>query len=423
MIGVRLYLLPICAEGCTFMPPCESSNGIQEVYVMKSMFLFFALVFGMWSFVVPCKASAETERYAFVTSEGDNNLVVLDLNTEKTVKTLPTGKSPHALAFTKDGKGYVNNRGSKDLTVIDGNTFEVVKTIALPATSIQLALSPDGKTLAVAYKDALKLSFIDTASDNITNTISIGKEPEGAFKGIMMKHPYWSEDGKYVYASDSVNCTIVKVDASTGEIRATIPLPGSNHYLHPSRDGKLLYAVNETTKTGTSITIINTETDKVVKDVPIPLEPGEPGLGHHGAFSRDGKYFFSCNEGGRTVAVMDVASQEVVKTIKAGMGAGHPEMTRDGKFIFVVQHKDNVVTVIDVDKQEVVKDISVGVGKKQAHSGYFTPDGKYFYMVNAEDGVMVKIDVAKMEAASRIPVGKSSMYFGVREGKEFHSTE
>jgi YVTN family beta-propeller protein len=362
-------------------------------------------------------------RFAFVTSEGDNNLSVVDLNTEKVVKTLPTGKTPHALVFTANGKGYVNNRGSKELTVIDGNKFEVAKTIALPAISMLVALSPDGKTLAVVYKDALQVSFIDTATDGISKTIQIGKKPEGVFKGAMMRHPYWSKND-FVYVSDDVNNNIVKIAVKTGDIKATIPLPGPNHYLHPSKDYGLLYAVNEAEKGGkTSVTVIDSGTDKVVKDIPIPLESGEQGALHHGEFTRDGKYFFVCNEGGRTVAVVDTARLEVTKTIRAGLGAGHPAMTKDGKYIFVIQHKDNTVTVIDVEKQEIVKNIFVGTGKKQAHASYFTPGGRFFYMVNAEDNMINKIDTVKMEVVSKIPVGKSPMFFGIREGETFPATE
>jgi YVTN family beta-propeller protein len=369
-------------------------------------------------------ADQASGRFAFVTSEGDNNLSIVDLNTEKVVKTLPTGKTPHALAFTANGKGYVNNRGSKELTVIDGNKFEVTGTIALPATSFQLSLSPDGKTLAVAYKDALEVSFINTGTNAIIKTILIGKEPEGAFKGAMMRHPYWSKDGGFAYVSDDVNNNIVKVDAKTGEIEASIPLPGPNHYLHPSRDGRLLYALNEAEKGGkTSVTVIDSGTDKVVKDIPIPLEDGEQGTLHHGEFTRDGKYFFVCNEGGRTVAILDTSKLEVIKTIRAGMGAGHPAMTKDGKYIFVIQHKDNVVTVIDTEKKEVIKSISAGTGKKQAHASYFTPDGKFFYMVNAEDNTINKIATESMEVVSKIPVAKSSMFFGIREGETFPATE
>jgi len=169
--------------------------------------------------------------------------------------------------------------------------------------------------------------------------------------------------------------------------------------------------------------VIDSATAKIVKDIPIPLESGEQGMLHHGEFTKDGRYFFVCNEGGRTVAVIDAAKLEAVKTMRAGMGAGHPAMTKDGKFIFVIQHKDNTITLIDVDKQEVVGNISVGAGKKQAHASYFTPDGGSFYMVNAEDNMLNRIDTAKKEVISKIPIGKSSMFFGIKEGKEFPTTE
>ncbi|MBF0487556.1 MAG: hypothetical protein HQK98_05285 [Nitrospirae bacterium] len=386
----------------------------------ESVFLLAVLV---WCSFLGNVALA-SERLAYITSEQDNNLMVVDLATEKVVKSLPTGKTPHALTFTRDGKVYVNNRGSRELTVIDVNKFEIIRTISLPAVSMLAAVSPDSTTLAVVYKDALRVSFIDTATDTIIKTISVGKDPKDEFKGAMMKHPYWSKDSRYVYVSDNVNNTIVKIAAATGEIKATIDMPGSNHYLHPLNDGKLLYAVNETTKGGgTSITIIDSASAGIIKDIPIPLEAGEQGLGHHGVFTKNGKYFFSCNEGGRTVAVMDVDKQEIVKTLKVGIGAGHPAITVDGKYIFVIHHKDNVVTVIDVDKQKVVKDIPVGSGKKQAHASYFTLDGKFFYMINAQDNIMNKIDVAKREVVSSIPIGKTAMFFGIKEGQDFPGTE
>jgi len=390
----------------------------------KNVLLVFLLsLFVITAMFAEKSSAAQADRFAYVPSEVENNLSVIDLNTEKAVKTIPTGKTPHAIAFMKSGKAYVNNRGTKDLTVFDANKLEVIKTILLPAISIQLALSPEGKTLAVVYKDALKISLINTATDDIVRTIPIGKEPEAVFKGAMMKHPYWSKDGKYVYASDNINNNIVKIDAGSFEIKATIPLPGSNHYLHLSPDGKLLYAGNETTKAGTSVTIIDIATDKAVKDIPIPLQEGEKGLGHHGEFTKDGKYFFFCNEGGRTVAVIDTAKMEVAKTLKAGMGAGHPSMSRDGKYIFVIHHNDNVVSVIDVAKQEVIKNISAGEGRKQAHGSYFTPDNKYFYMINSADNMLAKINAVKMDVISKIPVGKSAMYFGIKEGDAFPGVE
>jgi YVTN family beta-propeller protein len=363
-----------------------------------------------------------SERVAFVSSEGENNVTVIDLNTEKVIKTLPVGLVPHAMAATQDGRIYVNNRGSKDLTVIKADDWTVVKTIDLPATSFQLAISPDGKTLAVAYKDALKLSLIDTASDTITKTVDLG-EVKGEFKAPMVKHPYWSPDGKFVYAPDSVNGNIVKVNIAKGSIDKVITLPGGSHYLHSSPDGKVLYSVNEKTKTGTSLTLIDAGTDTIIKDIPFPLAEGEKGLGHHGAFSPDSRYFFFCNEGGTHIAVLDTAKREWVKTIKTGKGPGHPSLSRDGKYFFIVHHNDGVISVIDIAKQENIKDIKIGDGTKQAHASYFTPDGKFFYAVASDDKALAKIDVGKMEVVSNMPVPAKAMFFGIKEGNTFPPTE
>jgi len=375
------------------------------------------------AFAAPMARSAQTELLALVASETDGNVVVLNLRTEQVEKTLPTGKVPHAMAIATGGKIYVNNRGTRELTILDGKSVQVAGTVPLPATSFQLGLSPDEKTLAVAYKDALKLSLIDVASNAIVKTIDVGTPPAGEFKGVMMKHPYWSPDGKFVYVADAVNKVIVKVDVAQGALAKTIDIGGVNHYLHPSPDGKLLFAVNEKRGGGTSLTLIDAATDALVKDLPVALAEGEKALGHHGAFTRDGRHFLYCNEGGDRISVLDVAKQEWVKTIPTGKGPGHAALSPDGKQFFIVHHNDGVITVIDAARLEPVKNIKIGDGNKQAHAAWFTPDGKYFYAVASADKALVKIDTARMEVVSRMPVGAGSFFFAIKDGDSFPATE
>ncbi len=347
-------------------------------------------------------------RYAYVTNEDDNNLMMVDLQTEKVVKTLGTGKIPHALVFTGEGKGYVNNRGEKSLTVIDRDSFTVLHTITLPGTSMQFALSPDGKTLAVGYKDALLITLIDTASDRILGSVAIGQDKEGE-KIVRIKHPFWSADGRYVYAGDEINKTLVKVDAETLKIAATIPLHATTHHLVADPTGKYIYIVHGKGKDGALMTtILDAASDKIVKTIIIPMAQGEKAKGHHGEFSPDGGSFYLCNEGGQTVAIIDPVTMTLRKTVQAGEGAGHPVFTKDGSKVFVIGHDDNTVSVIDTTRQEVVGRIKVGDGKKQGHSGYMSPDGS-FYMLNAADGMIYRIDTTAMSVKSRIKVGRSPM--------------
>lgn len=161
----------------------------------------------------------------------------------------------------------------------------------------------------------------------------------------------------------------------------------------------------------------------IVKDLPVALTEGEKGLGHHGAFTQDGRHFLYCNGGGEHASVLDVAKQEWVKTIKTGEGSGHGALSPDGKQFFIVHHSDGVITVIDAARLEAVKDIKIGDGDKQAHAAWFTPDGQFFYAVATGDKALVKVDVASLEVASKMPVGEKSFFFAIKDGQSFPSTE
>ncbi len=355
---------------------------------------------------------AADHHLAFVTNEGSANLMVVDLVTEKVVKTLATGKKPHALVFTPAGKGYVNNRGEHSLTVIDGRDPAVLGTIPLPATSMQLALSPDGRTLAVSYRDALAVSLIDTAADTVRATVTIGPDRPGK-KPVRIKHPFWSADGRFIYAGDNLNHTVVKIDAAAGRVAAVIPLGATVHHFVTAPDGTIYVCEGKDDQGRLNVAVLDAESDRIIATIPIPLSPGEKAFGHHGAFTPDGRFFYHCNEGGRTLAIIDTAVRKVVKTIETANGAGHTYFSRDGKRAFVVGHHDNRVTVVDTATQRITRNITVGRGKKEGHSGYVAEDGD-FYMLNAADGAIERIDGRTLTLASRIEVGAKPMIMVVR---------
>jgi len=378
---------------------------------MKCRFLILAIL-GALTALLPVQSGAAQGQYAYVTNEKDANLKVVDLKTEKVVATLPTGKVPHALVFTPEGKGYVNNRGEHSLTVIDGVKMKVLRTIDLPATSMQIALSPDNKTLAVGYKDALKITLIDTATDTVITTLDIGPDRPGD-KPVRTKHPFWSKDGRFVYAGDELNMNVVKIDAGSRKIASTIPLHATTHHLSTAPDGNIYIAHGKDESGTLKITVLDPTSDRVIKTIPISLAPGEKAKGHHGTFTPDGKFLYFCNEGGRTLAIIDTARMTVVKTLRVGEGAGHTYFSHDGKKAFVVCHADNMVSVIDTVAQQVIKSVQAGTGKKQGHSGYVGEDDS-FYMLNAADGTIERIDGQSLILRSRIKVGAKPMIMVVR---------
>jgi hypothetical protein len=52
-----------------------------------------------------------------------------------------------------------------------------------------------------------------------------------------------------------------------------------------------------------------------------------------------------------------------------------------------------------------------------------TPDGRFFHAVASGDKALAKSDVSKLEVVSNISLPAKIMFFGIREGNAFPSTE
>ncbi|MDH3349538.1 MAG: hypothetical protein OEM02_15745, partial [Desulfobulbaceae bacterium] len=316
------------------------------------------------------------------------------------------------IVFAGHCRAYVNNRGDKFLSVIDTAKQQVVGKIELPGASLQLELSPNGETIAISYQKELKLSLLDVKTETITATVTVGENTNPDHKGRIMVHPFWSKKGDFIYIQDNINKNVVKVDSKTFSVSAKIAMPGANHDLMASENGKIIYAINGKTSKGTSLTIIDSLSDKIVSDIAVPLLEGEKGKGHHGEIDRNNTLYF-CNEGGRSVTLVDLKDLKAVKNVETGKGPGHAVLSVDGKYMFIIPHKDSLVSVVDTSTREVIKNINTGDGKKLGHSAFVTNDGKFLYVINVPDQKIIKIDTNKLEVVSRVTIGKNALAFGV----------
>jgi YVTN family beta-propeller protein len=79
----------------------------------------------------------------------------------------------------------------------------------------------------------------------------------------------------------------------------------------------------------------------------------------------DGRFVYVADQGSddkpdNRVSVVDVARNEVVKTLTVGNGAPGVTISGDGRYAYVTNIKDDSVSVIDTSSQAVVQTIPVG---------------------------------------------------------------
>lgn len=207
---------------------------------------------------------------------------------------------------------------------IDMATNKAVGSPAMPPTGAKLAIcgmyqGPDGKIYLTSMGDGKVYPY-----DSAANTIGAAVATEATTTSICGIS--WSKDGKYAYLVNMFNPSntaepgyVAKIEWPSGKTvskidNVTKPSPTGAPMSHQSQttpDGKWLYV---TDGIDGSVVKINMETEKIEKTVPVGKEP------HSIIFSADGKTGYLAvrhepDENSSSVFVYDVEKDTVIDRI------------------------------------------------------------------------------------------------------------
>ena len=186
-------------------------------------------------------------------------------------KRILSSRTPsHVWIDNKSTTAYVSMQDSDEMIAVDLATQTLkwrVKTGAMPADIYGTA---DDKTLLVGLTggNGVEVYDVSGAGAKRTKVISTG-EGAHAFRA--------AGDKRNVYVSNRVANTISKIDLQTLEVVASYPAPGGPDCMDVSADGKTILVTSRWAK---KLTIIDTESRKVVKQVKVGKSP-------HGVWTLD----------------------------------------------------------------------------------------------------------------------------------------
>ena len=298
---------------------------------------------------------------AFVTDYSNSAVSQIDLVSGNVVATIGVGALPLGVAVTPDGRtAYVASLGLGTVSVIDAASHKVTTTIAVSATAVVwgLALAPDGSAVYVAVQGSSATSdgsvaVISTASNTVTGQVAVGVGP--VYLAV-------SPDGSRVYVANQSDKTVSVLDTASRKIVATIGVGSSPTGIAVTPDGSTVYVADQA---GNTISVIDTGTG--IRTTKIPVGQAPYGV----AFSPDGAKAYVTNSTDGTVSVIDVASGSVTATIKVGAGPFGIAVTPDGSRAYVGNigsagtaqpFSGQAVSVIDLASDTVIGTITAGLG-------------------------------------------------------------
>jgi len=209
----------------------------------------------------------------YVANTNDNTVTVINAATNTVAATIPLGYAydyPYGISVNHDGsKVYVVNENRGSVTVINTATNAVSDSIVKDSNfnfPYGISISPDGSKAYVtnqnSWPDLGYVSVINTAADTVLATIPVnGFAPEGVCV---------SPDGSKVYVANYDSSKVSVINTVTNTVSATITVGQTPIGISVSPDGSKVYVAN--TGDGT-VSVINAATNTVSATITVGNHP------------------------------------------------------------------------------------------------------------------------------------------------------
>jgi YVTN family beta-propeller protein len=184
-----------------------------------------------------------------------------------------------------------------------------------------------------------------------------------------------SPDGTRAYVTNLFGDSVSVINTASNSVAATITVGSNSFGVAVSPDGTRAYVTN---RTGNSVSVINTTTNAVTGS-PIPVGGGPFGV----AVSPDGTRAYVTNSD--SVSVINTASNTVTATITVGDGPAGVAVSPDGTRAYVTNFGSDAVSVINTASNTVTATITVG--DEPVGVAVF-PDGTRAYVTNNASGTV-----------------------------------
>ncbi len=288
---------------------------------------------------------------AYVSSEKDNALAIVDLKTLTVTGSLATCKRPRHLQRSANGtQMLVACTDSNQADIIDLASRKSVGKLPLGNEPEAFDVSPDGKTVYVSNEDEGTLSFVDMATGQVRKSVPVGKEPEGVKA---------SPDGKTVWVTSEVASLVHVIDTATGQVLKNVKVGKRPRRMALTPDGSQLWVTNEL---GASVTVLSTKDYSTVATINFEVKGVRAaditpvGI----TMTRDGQRAFVALGKANHVAFVDVATRKVGALVLVGKRAWNVALDKAEARLLVVNGLSDDLTIVDVAGAKALKTIAVG---------------------------------------------------------------
>ena len=246
-------------------------------------------------------------KLAAVVAYGDKTIDLFDVGTRAKLKTidLAPNEGPHGITWLKNGRIVVTTERSQSIAVVDPVAGKVISSIKTDQQGTHMvAVTSDGTTAYTSNIPAGTVTVVDLAGGRKLRDVAVGGRPEG----IAL-----SRDELVLWVGDLEGSRVQAFDTDTFDKLTEVKTGGVPIRVAASPDGRWIVTSN---LGAGGLTIIDAVSRTHVRDVPIS---GDEKAGQVTIiFSADGKQLYAAETGSDVIAEIDLASGKVLRRLPAG---------------------------------------------------------------------------------------------------------
>jgi YVTN family beta-propeller protein len=329
-----------------------------------SRFLFLCLS-SLFSLVIvlPVRAdglSAKVQEKLYITNALGDDITVVDVATNKVIRTIKVGSHPHGIALPASQKVIfiTIETDPGQLVWLDPATDKVIRRMDVGPRPNQLAVTPDGKLAYIPVDDG-NWEIVDTEAAKIIDRIHTGGRPHNTLCSANGKHMFLAPMAKS--PKDNPRRVFI-VDVSNRKIIGRMTFSDAVRPIALSQDERRFYANIDN--------LIGVEVADVFKQkllyriaAEIPEEQQKVVSRSHGIGIRpDEKELWTCDVNHHLVYVFDITGPkpQQIATIPMGGEVYWLTFTPDGKICYVSVRGKNMVAAVDTESKKILTRIPSG---------------------------------------------------------------
>ncbi len=261
------------------------------------------------------------------------------------------------------------------------------------------------ETVYVFNVGSKDVTLIDAAARQARETRPLG----ASVRWLSNEQTYW--DGQLIWTYDFPDNKLqaIGIDPRGIAVARTIPDlgngPGHSLMLLPDKKTAAINVAGDN-----MIAVIDVASSEIIRKVPTGKFPCDL------HFTPDGRYAYTPERDQDTVSMFDTSTWQLVKTVNFPAGS-QPYMLRvspDGKEVWVQTGKVDENTVLSAEDLSTLATMPTGKGPV---TNAWTPDGRYSLVANSSDTFASVFDASSYKEVARLMVGQGGSNFGfTRDG-------